>query len=66
MQQEELTDKAIDYIVEQLCDELAKDRPSLSKWESSFVISIEEQWRKKRFLSDRQKEVLGNIWDKQS
>lgn len=65
MELSELTDKAIDYIVEGLCDEAAKDRPKLSKWETDFLISIEEQWRKNRWLSDKQKEVLGKIWDKQ-
>jgi hypothetical protein len=64
MELSELTEKAIDYIVDGLCDELAHDRPKLSKWESDFVISIEEQWRKKRWLSDKQKEILGRIWDK--
>jgi len=65
MELSELTDKAIDYIVEALCDEAAKDRPKLSKWETDFLISIEEQWRNRRSLSDKQKEVLGRIWDKQ-
>ena len=65
MELSELTDKAIDYIVEELCDEAAKDRPKLSKWETDFLISVEEQWRKKRWLSDKQKECLGKIWDKQ-
>lgn len=64
MELNELTDKAIDYIVEGICDEMAKDRPRLSKWEQDFAISIEEQWRKKRWLSDKQKETLGRIWDK--
>lgn len=65
MEQSELTDKAIDYIVEELCDEMAKDRPNLNKWERDFVISIEEQWRRNRSLSEKQKETLGKIWDKQ-
>ena len=64
MEPEELTDKAIDYIVNGLCDELAKDRPKLSEWERNFVISVEDQWRRKRWLSDAQKEKLGQIWDK--
>jgi hypothetical protein len=60
----EFTEKAIDYIIDGLCDELAMDRPKLSKWERDFTISVEEQWRKKRWLSDKQKEILGRIWDK--
>jgi hypothetical protein len=68
MELHELTDKAINYIIDQLCDELALDapdnRPKLTKWERDFVISIEEQWNKKHFLSDKQKMTLGNIWDK--
>lgn len=64
MELNELTDKAVDYIIDALCDELAMDRPKLNRWERDFVISIEEQWRKKRWLSNGQKEVLGRIWDK--
>jgi len=64
MELSELTDKAIDYIIEALCDDLAMDRPKLNKWEKDFVISIEEQWRNRRSLSDKQKETLGKIWDK--
>ena len=65
MEASELTDKAIDYIIDGLCDELAKDRPTLNDWERNFVISVEDQWRRGRSLSDRQKEILGKIWDKQ-
>ena len=64
MELSELTDKAIDYIIDGLCDNLAMDRPTLSKWERDFVVSVEEQWRNKRWLSDKQKEILGKIWDK--
>lgn len=64
MELHELTDKAVDYIVEGLCDELAKDRPKLNQWERDFVISIEEQWRNKRFLTEKQKISLAKIWDK--
>lgn len=59
MKQEELTDSAIDYILEHI------DDSRLTKWEQSFVESVSDQWRRSRHLSDRQKEVLGNIWDKQ-
>jgi len=61
MELSELTDKSIDYIVDGLCDELAKDKPSLSEWERNFVISIEDQWRCNRSLSDKQKEILGKM-----
>jgi hypothetical protein len=64
MELSEITEKAIDYMVEALCDELAQDKPKLSEWERNFIISIEEQWRNRRSLSDKQKEVLGKIWDK--
>jgi hypothetical protein len=65
MMPEELTDKAINYIIEGLCDELAKDRPRLNDWERDFVISVEDQWRRNHSLSAKQKEILGKIWDKQ-
>jgi hypothetical protein len=57
----ELTDKAIDFILNALEDELARDRPRLSAWERNFIISIEDQWTNNRRLSDRQKEILGEI-----
>lgn len=64
MELSELTDKAVSYIIDGLCDELAMDRPKLNSWERDFVISVEEQWRNKRFLTDNQKIKLGQIWDK--
>src|SRR5690348_17238782 len=59
VKQEELTDQAIDYILEGI------NIDRLSDWEQSFVESISDQWTRNRRLTDRQKEVLGNIWDKQ-
>jgi hypothetical protein len=59
MKQEELTDQAIDYIVSGI------NVDHLSAWELSFYESVSDQWHRNRRLSDRQKEVLGNIWDKQ-
>lgn len=58
MELSELTDKAIDYILGELADQ------RLSAWENSFVESISDQWAKRRSLSDRQKEILGKIWDR--
>lgn len=59
MELSELTDKAIDYILDGI------DTGRLSSWEQSFVESVSDQWARNRKLSDRQKEILGNIWDKQ-
>lgn len=59
MKQEEVTDKAIEYILDGLSHE---DRMSI--WETSFVESVTDQWNRTHRLSGRQKEVLGNIWDK--
>lgn len=60
MRQEELTDDAIDYILENV------NTTRGSKWEQDFVDSIADQWTRWRHLTDRQKEVLGQIWDRQS
>ena len=35
-----------------------------TKWERDFVESVSEQWEDKEFLSERQQEVLGRIWEK--
>ena len=59
MKPEELTESAIDHIMENM--ELA----SMSEWEISFYESVSDQWTRFRRLSDRQKEILGKIWDKQ-
>ena len=55
----EMDDKAICYIFEHA------DVERMYKWEKSFFESVEDQWMRNRRLSDRQKEVLGQIWDKQ-
>lgn len=59
MKQEELTDQAIDHIL----GGIEADR--LSPWERNFFESIGDQWVRNRRLSDRQKEILGQIWEKQ-
>lgn len=58
MKQEELTDKAIDYILDGL------ENASLNEWELNFYESVKDQWERNRHLSERQKEILGQIWDK--
>jgi len=59
LKSEELTESAIDYIFDNV------EHRRLSPWELSFVESINDQWIRNRRLSDRQKEILGQIWDKQ-
>jgi hypothetical protein len=59
MKQEELTDEAIDFIVEGM------NTSFLNEWENQFFESVSEQWQRNRRLSDKQKEILGRIWDKQ-
>lgn len=59
MEQEELTDSAIDYILDGLASETR-----VTDWEEGFIVSITDQWERNRSLSDKQKETLGKIWDK--
>lgn len=59
MKPEELDDNAIDYILENM--ELVR----LNQWEESFYDSVKDQWDRNRRMSERQKEILGKIWDKQ-
>jgi hypothetical protein len=59
MDTNEMTDKAIDYSL----DGLASER-RLTEWEKNFVESITDQWTSRHSLSDKQKEVLGKIWDR--
>jgi len=59
MRLEELTDSAVDYIMDGMVTDY------LSDWERNFFESVSEQWARNRRLSDKQKEILGDIWDKQ-
>jgi hypothetical protein len=60
MKQEEMTDKAIDYIM------TGMNIDQLTEWEQQFFESVSDQWTRRRNLSEKQKEILGNIWDKQA
>lgn len=59
MTPEELTDQAVDYIIEGM------DATQLNDWERRFFESVSDQWHHRHTLSDRQREVLGKIWDRQ-
>lgn len=59
MKLDELTEQSIDYILDNI------NVDCLNNWENNFIESIAEQWESRRSLSDKQKEVLGRIWDKQ-
>jgi len=65
MELHELTDKAIDYMLSDLEARVEADDPKLDEWEKEqFLPSIIEQWDRRRKLSDKQKFILGRIWDK--
>lgn len=57
MKGHEYTPEAIDYMLTNMT--------KLTQWEEYFIESITDQWHHKRTLTDRQKEVLGQIWEKQ-
>jgi hypothetical protein len=57
---EEMSNSAIDTIFEGLEDQMDK----LTKWERDFVESVSDQFTRTRSLSDKQKLILGKIWDK--
>lgn len=59
MKAEELTDSAIDYIVKGMNTDFLTD------WEKGFFESVSEQWDRRRSLSEKQREILGRLWDKQ-
>lgn len=59
LRQEELDDKAIDFILDGMNTDFLTD------WEREFFGSVSEQWNKQRRLSEKQREILGRIWDKQ-
>ena len=57
MEKEE-RDKLIDHMFSSL------DSPSkeLTKWEEDFLASIYEQWEARRWLSEKQYEILDRIY----
>lgn len=59
MELDELTDSSIDYIISGM------NTDYLTNWERQFFESVSDQWSRNRRLSDKQKLVLGDIWDKQ-
>lgn len=65
MELNEITDKALDYMMPDLESRVAVDDPKLSEWEKEqFLPSVIEQWHRKRWMSDKQKQIIGRIWDK--
>ena len=47
-----------------ILEQLESQESKLSEWERNFVQSLQEQIGKGRKLSMKQRDVLGNIWDK--
>lgn len=65
MELHEITDKALDYMMPELETLVHIGDPKLSAWEKEqFLPSVIEQWTRRRKLSDKQKEIIGRIWDK--
>jgi hypothetical protein len=60
MDSQELSPSAIDYILANVQD----DDPKLNQWERDFILSVSDQWHRRRTLTDKQIETLGKIWDK--
>ena len=64
MKVEELTDKALDYMLPAL-KALADDNDQrLSEFEKQFIPSVFVQWGRVRKMSPKQREIIGKIWDK--
>lgn len=59
MELHELTNDAIDHILKNM------ETDRLNEWENEFFERVTDQWERIRRLSDKQKEILGEIWDKQ-
>jgi hypothetical protein len=65
MKVEELTDKAIDYMLPELKTLADENDRRLSDWEKTqFIPSVMDQWARVRKMSPKQREILGRIWDK--
>ena len=53
------TPDVIDGWLQQIADDLNEP---LTDWEESFVESVADQWERRRWLSDRQLEILERIY----
>lgn len=49
-------------IIEHFLSELEHPYKELTEWEDNFIISIRDQFNRKRSLSDRQFEILERIY----
>lgn len=49
-------------IVAQWIQDVLESGKGLSKWEEDFVASLEEQFEKRKSLSDKQLEILERIY----
>lgn len=50
--------RMLDVLLDESC------RIDLTKWESDFIFSLNDQFEKRRNLSNRQCEILERIYDK--
>lgn len=64
MDTQEITDKALDYMLPALEDLVAEGDPRISEYEKTFIPSVAAQWKRFRKMSIKQREILGKIWDK--
>lgn len=51
-------------MIELMLSVLINPNIELTQWESDFITSINDQYEKKKNLSDRQCEILERIYDK--
>lgn len=49
-------------VIEDWINQVNEEGKNLSKWELSFMESITDQFERKRWLSDRQEEILERIY----
>lgn len=64
MKIEEVTDKALDYMLPWLQDLAKADDRRFSDFEKQFIPSVVAQWARARKMSPKQREIIGKIWDK--
>lgn len=50
-------------VIQQMLDSLKTPSRELTKWEENFLDSIAEQFATKKWLSDRQFELLDRIYE---
>lgn len=53
-------------VIENWINTVQEEGRNLSKWEQDFMESIQDQWERRKFITDRQEEILERIYSEKT